>query len=261
VVGMKNATHAVVAAVKRTPSELASYQKKIFAIDEHCGVGIAGLTADARTINNFLQMECLNHRYAYSRPIPLNRLVGTLGNKMQVTTQEEGGRPYGVGLLMIGFDHKGPHLIQIDPSANHYESKGMSIGARSQSARTYLEKHLDEYLASQSVEELVRHALRALRDTLANDQELSSKLISVAVVGKDHPFQVYDDELVQDFISVVVKEPRTAARPAQSGFALDNVDLMEDDDTNRPPPPEPGVAVATAVDQHGRTETGTNPSG
>jgi hypothetical protein len=53
---------------------------------------------------------------------------------------------------------------------------------------------------AQSVEDLVRHALRALRDTLANDQELSSKLVSVAVVGKDHPFQVYDDELVQDFV-------------------------------------------------------------
>lgn len=52
----------------------------------------------------------------------------------------------------------------------------MAIGARSQSARTYLEKHLNEFLEC-SVEDLVRHGLRALRDTLPNEVELTSKVI------------------------------------------------------------------------------------
>ena len=53
----------------------------------------------------------------------------------------------------------------------------MAIGARSQSARTYLEKHLNEF-PDCSVEDLVRHGLRALRDTLPNEVELTSKVIS-----------------------------------------------------------------------------------
>lgn len=52
----------------------------------------------------------------------------------------------------------------------------MAIGARSQSARTYLEKHLTEFLDC-SVEDLVRHGLRALRDTLPNEVELTSKAL------------------------------------------------------------------------------------
>ena len=51
----------------------------------------------------------------------------------------------------------------------------MAIGARSQSARTYLEKHLNEFVDC-SVEDLVRHGLRALRDTLPNEVELTSKV-------------------------------------------------------------------------------------
>lgn len=51
----------------------------------------------------------------------------------------------------------------------------MAIGARSQSARTYLEKHLNEFLDC-SLEDLVRHGLRALRDTLPNEVELTSKV-------------------------------------------------------------------------------------
>lgn len=51
----------------------------------------------------------------------------------------------------------------------------MAIGARSQSARTYLEKHLTEFLTC-DLDELVKHGLRALRDTLPNEVDLSVKV-------------------------------------------------------------------------------------
>ena len=53
----------------------------------------------------------------------------------------------------------------------------MAIGARSQSAKTYLERHLDEF-ADSDLDALVAHGLRALRDTLPNEIELNSKVIS-----------------------------------------------------------------------------------
>jgi len=40
---------------------------------------------------------------------------------------------------------KGPHIFQTCPSANYYNCKAMAIGSRSQSARTYLEKHLETF--------------------------------------------------------------------------------------------------------------------
>ena len=52
----------------------------------------------------------------------------------------------------------------------------MAIGARAQSARTYLERRMDEVLACGALDELVLHALRALRDTLPNELSLSDKV-------------------------------------------------------------------------------------
>lgn len=43
-VGLKSKTHAVIVALKRSSSELGSYQKKIFKIDDHIGIAISGLT-------------------------------------------------------------------------------------------------------------------------------------------------------------------------------------------------------------------------
>jgi 20S proteasome subunit alpha 6 len=34
----------------RSSHELSSYQKKIFKIDDHIGIAISGLTADARSL-------------------------------------------------------------------------------------------------------------------------------------------------------------------------------------------------------------------
>lgn len=59
----------------------------------------------------------------------------------------------------------------------------MAIGSRSQGARTYLEKHLNEFLGS-SLDELVKHGLRALRDTLPNELDLSVKVIIENTISK-----------------------------------------------------------------------------
>merc|ERR1719233_2724453 len=185
-VGLKSNTHAVLVALKRASSELSSHQKKILPIDDHVGVSIAGLTADARTISRWMRTECLNSRYAHDTPLPVSRMIGDLGNKMQICTQRHGKRPYGVGLLVAGYDDQGPHIFQTCPSANFYDCRAMAIGARSQAARTYLEKFLND-LKECDLDELVKHGLRALRDTLPNEVDLTNKNVSIAIVGKITP--------------------------------------------------------------------------
>lgn len=66
-------------------------------------------------------------------------------------------------------------MYQTCPSANYFDCKAMAVGSRSQSARTYLEKHLEEFLDCDT-DELIKHGLRALRDTLPNEVELNTKV-------------------------------------------------------------------------------------
>lgn len=201
-VGIKSKTHVVLVALKRSTSELSSYQKKIFPIDDHVAVSIAGLTSDGRMLSKFMRTECLNSRYVYDRPFPISRLVSAVGNKMQQTTLFYGRRPYGVGMLIAGYDSQGPRLYQTCPSSNFYDCKAMSIGARSQSARTYLEKHLDTFTDC-TLDELVRHALQALRECLPNEQELTAKNVSIGVVGEGKKLEIKEDDQVQPYLDTL----------------------------------------------------------
>eukprot|EP00042_Codosiga_hollandica_P002812 m.12456 g.12456 ORF g.12456 m.12456 type:complete len:275 (-) comp17458_c0_seq2:106-930(-) len=209
-VGVKNATHAVLVTLKRSPSALSAHQRKVFQVDKHVGIGIAGLTSDGRSLCSFMQSECLSHRWRYEEPLPISRLVSSVGLKMQVCTQKLGRRPFGVGLILIGHDTQGPHVYQLMPSAMTYDCKAMSIGARSQSARTYLEKNIEAINSSPDLDTLIHHALQALQDCLPNDVNLTVANCEVAVVGVEQSFSLLEDEAVQSHLQRLERQERVA---------------------------------------------------
>jgi 20S proteasome subunit alpha 6 len=141
----------------------------------------------------------------------VSNLVTQVGEKAQYNTQHYGKRPYGVGLLVAGVDEEGPHLFTTQPSGLIEEVVAFAIGARSQMARTYLEKKVEDF-ATANREDLVLHGLKALRESLVQDRELTVDNTSVAIVGCDakgrakEAFKVYDGQDVKDWIERVNDE-------------------------------------------------------
>ncbi|KAI5957025.1 PRE5 [Candida theae] len=199
-VGLTSKDYVVLVALKRNAEELGSYQKKIIKIDNHMGVALAGLAPDARVLSNFLRKQAMQCKMVFNRPIQTQKAALTIADKAQENTQSYGSRPYGVGLLIAGYDETGAHLLEFQPSGSVLEYYGAAIGARSQAARTYLERNLNEIRESDSIEKLIVHGLYALRDTLSQDVELTFKNTSVAVVGKGQSYTSYDDEDVQQWL-------------------------------------------------------------
>lgn len=195
--------------MQRNAEELSSYQKKIIAIDEHLGLSLAGLASDARVLSNFMKQQSLSSRLTYGRAIPLERLVTAIGDRAQTNTQHYGKRPYGVGLLVAGVDETGPHLFEFQPSGMTQEMSACAIGARSQMARTYLERNLEKF-ADSSREELITHGLKALKESLAQDKELTVENCSVGVVGVRgegkaaiEAFKLFDGQDVKQWVDLV----------------------------------------------------------
>ncbi|KAJ2509010.1 Proteasome subunit alpha type-6 [Coemansia sp. RSA 2049] len=205
VVGLRSKDNVVLVAAKRSPNELASYQKKIIRIDDHMGIAVAGLTSDARVLSNYLRTESIRSKMVYGRALPVGRAVNAIGDKAQTNTQDYGRRPYGVGLLVIGQDETGPHLYEFSPSGIVSEYYAYSIGARSQSARTYLERHFESF-ENLSLNELIAQGLRALRDTLQQGKQLDTLNTSIGFVGKDSKMTILDGEATQAYLDLLDEE-------------------------------------------------------
>lgn len=216
---------------QRNAEELSSYQKKVIAIDDHLGIALAGLASDARVLSNFMKQQSLASKMTYGRPIPLDRIVSQIGDRAQTNTQHYGKRPYGVGLLVAGVDETGPHLFEFQPSGMTHEMVACAIGARSQMARTYLERHLAEF-EDAGREELMKHGLRALKESLAQDKELTVDNTSVAIVGaktaenkKGEPFKLFDGQEIALLLEGLSQAKETgeseATEQASEGGAMD----------------------------------------
>ena len=176
------------------------------------GVALAGLASDARVLSNFMKQQSLSSRLSYGRAIPVERIVNMIGDRAQTSTQHYGKRPSGVGLLVAGVDDLGPHLFEFSPSGMTQEMLACAIGARSQMARTYLERHMDDF-ADCSRDELIKHGLLALKESLAQDKELTVDNTSLAVIGvgekdgrkKLENFKLYDGQEVGPLLEANVE--------------------------------------------------------
>jgi 20S proteasome subunit alpha 6 len=218
--GLRNERYVVLAGLKRSPNELASYQKKLHKIDDHMGVAMSGLTADGRSLIKHMRTEALNDKYVYGTPVQGGRLVLELADMHQKCTQSYVRRPYGVGLLVGVCDQTGPHLYVTEPSGNYYEYVAMAIGSRSQTSRTYLEKEYENFSTS-SLDDLIKHALKALASSLAGDVELDNKSASISVIGIDKPYELIEGPPLQKYLDAIEVE---------GGVIMDEEVVMEQPD-------------------------------
>jgi len=224
-VGLRSSTHCVIGALKRSVNELSSHQKKIMRIDDHVGIGIAGLTADARSLAKWMRNECLNHKYVYGGPINSSKLMLDLADKHQRTTQTYVRRPYGVGLLVAAYDEKaGPRLYQTCPSGNLYEYNASAVGARSQSARTYLEKYFETFPEC-TEEEMILHSLRSLKGCVSGDGTLDEDNTSVLILSKG----VYK-LLEGDDLKVYLEQIASEAKDEDDDDQVETKEEEEDED-------------------------------
>jgi len=128
--------------------------------------------------------------------------VKQLSDKSQVFTQTQQKRPYGVGLLVIGYDETGAHVYETVPSGNYFEYIAQAMGKRSQSARTYLEKYFKEF-KSMELGDLVNHALKSLKG--ASEEKLTKSNCAIAFVGKDRKFTVLTGDKLAPYMELAVE--------------------------------------------------------
>lgn len=78
-------------------------------------------------------------------------------------------RPFGVALLMAGYDEKGPQLFFSDPSGTFLQYKAKSIGAGSEGAQaTLLEKYRGDLTLADGEDLAIEILKQVMEEKIAN---------------------------------------------------------------------------------------------
>ncbi|TGZ85286.1 N-terminal nucleophile aminohydrolase [Ascodesmis nigricans] len=183
------ATNGVVLATEKksnTPLTNASSLEKICNVTPDIGMVYSGMSPDFRVlVDKARKVSHTNYKRIYNEYPPTRILVQDVARVMQEATQSGGVRPYGVSLLVAGWDDKpagtgngGPALYQVDPSGSYFPWKATAIGKSATSAKTFLEKRYTEGL---ELEDAIHIALLTLKETI--EGEMTGDTVEIGIVG------------------------------------------------------------------------------
>jgi len=153
-----------IVADKRTTKELMLVKgtEKIMQVDEHIGAAMSGLISDGRILIETAQSYAQDHRIMYDTPIDVLSLVKYICSFKQAYTQFGGYRPFGVSLMIAGFDDK-PRLFVTEPSGIYFGYKATAIGERDEKVKVLIRKYYKENL---DLQEGLKIALKILSKTV-----------------------------------------------------------------------------------------------
>ncbi|KAI8871348.1 N-terminal nucleophile aminohydrolase [Ramicandelaber brevisporus] len=187
-VGIKAANGVVIATEKRASTSLVdkTTMERVSIICDRVGVVASGLTPDARVLIAGARKFAQSYRHTYGQDPPVGIIVKELASIMQEYTQSGGVRPFGVSLLVAGFDDSTdgssggkPLLYQVDPSGSYFPWKGTVIGKNMANAKTFLQKR---YAEDMHLEDAVHTAILTLKEGF--EGEMTADMLDIGIIGE-----------------------------------------------------------------------------
>nr|GMC72748.1 proteasome subunit alpha type-2-A [Ipomoea batatas] len=157
-----------------------------------------GMGPDSRVLVRKSRKQAEQYHRLYKEPIPVTQLVRETAAVMQEFTQSGGVRPFGVSLLVAGFDDKGPQLYQVDPSGSYFSWKASAMGKNVSNAKTFLEKR---YTEDMELDDAVHTAILTLKEGF--EGQISGKNIEIGIIGADKVFRVLTPAEIDDYLQEV----------------------------------------------------------
>jgi proteasome beta subunit len=157
--------------------------KKIYKIDNHLAMTIAGSLADAQRTVDILTANAQLYKLNIGRPLPINSAARLIANLLFSSR-------YATQVLVGGVDDTGPHVFSIDPLGSLTEEKCVATGSGSPIAYGVLE---DRYKEDVSIKEFLPIIVKAVNSAMKRDMA-SGDSYNVAVIDEKGYQELTDEE-------------------------------------------------------------------
>jgi len=200
-VGIKASNGVVVATENKRKSLLyETTVEKVQKVTPSIGMVYSGMGPDYRLLVRKARKEAAQYELKFEEEIPTALLVQEVASVMQEYTQSGGVRPFGVSLLVCGWDKTGPKLYQCDPSGAYFAWKATALGKNYVNSKQFLEKRYKEDL---ELEDAIHTAILALKEGF--EGQMTADNIEVGVCRKNRNdeiiFEKLDQQQVADYLA------------------------------------------------------------
>lgn len=158
--------------------------KKVYKIDEHIGMTIAGTVADAQRVVDIITANAQLYRINLNRPMPISSAARMTANLLF------SARGLMTQILIGGVDESGPHVFSMDPLGSLTEEKSVATGSGSPIAYGVLE---DKYKDGVTIEQLLPIIAKAVNSAMRRDVA-SGNSYDIITIDENGYNQLTDEE-------------------------------------------------------------------
>ena len=162
------------------------FGKKVYKIDDHLGMTIAGTVADAQKVVDILTANASLYKINLNRPMPVASAARLVANLLFSARYV----PLATQVLVGGVDETGPHVYNLDPYGSLTEEKSVSTGSGSPVAYGILE---DQYHEGMTIAELLPTIVKAVNAAMKRDVA-SGNNYNITVIDKDGYRELSEEE-------------------------------------------------------------------
>jgi proteasome beta subunit len=160
--------------------------KKVYKIDDHIGMTIAGTVADAQRVVDILIANAQLYKINMNRRMPINAAARMVANLLFQNRYI----PLATQVLVGGVDDSGPHVYNIDPYGSLTEEKMTSTGSGSPIALGVLE---DKFKEGKTIDETLPIIARAVNAAMKRDVA-SGNSYNIIVINETGYKELTDEE-------------------------------------------------------------------
>jgi len=160
--------------------------KKVFKIDDHLAMTIAGVVAEAQNVVDILKANARLFRLDKGRPMAVNVAARLVANILFSSR----AFPLAMQAIIGGIDETGAHIYALDPFGSVTEETYVSTGSGSPIAYGILEA---EYRKDMPISEGISMVVRAVSASMKRDAG-SGDSFDVAVVTKKGYHELSEEE-------------------------------------------------------------------
>ena len=202
--GIKAKNGVVIACEKKLSSPLVDETSihKVEALSEYMGTTYAGIGPDFQAVLLKARKDVQVYHSRFQDRISPFMLCKQVAELFQEYTQSGGVRPFGIGMIVAGWDEvEGPQIFQVEASGTFYCWKATSLGKGGSTAKGFLERRFSDDL---DIEDAIHTAILTLKDSF--EGELTEKNIEIGVIRESDPkkqFKILTQSEIKDYLREV----------------------------------------------------------
>ncbi len=153
--------------------------KKIYKIDDHLAMTIAGVVADAQQIVDLLKVNAKLYKLNNERRMPVSSAARLLANRLFSSRLA----PMVTRVLVGGVDDTGSHVFSIDPLGSLTEEECVATGSGSPIAYGVLE---DRYKEGSMIQDIIPIVVKAVDSAMKRDTASGDSFDVAVIDGKGY---------------------------------------------------------------------------